>query len=139
MEPAELVPLPIISSLSLLISLQVMELLFHSPRNLWSVYGVYDWLPRTARLRHCTLLPGKSELIFAVPGGRSTVGSYSLADRLLANRSLKAWAIATIPFLRGNREGRWEKAVNHASFRHEIRVWRPFPRVFFYAYGHLAA
>ena len=108
--------------------LQSMDALADCPGSLWSVYGVHGWLPKTARLRRCSLLPGASQLIFRVPGGQTTLGAYSLADRLLANRSLKAWARATIPFLKTDPAGCWEETSNRVSFRQETRVWRPFPR-----------
>ena len=77
----------------------------------WRVYGIDAAAPAKWKLKKISLLPGASHLEFQRRGlsrSRLRVGSWSMADRLLAGGSLKAWATAKLPLVSRHPGGRWE-------------------------------
>jgi hypothetical protein len=68
---------------------------------LWEIYGVRSWIARDARLKSASLGAGRSELKFTEKNGRITTGAYSMADRLLGNKSLQEWARGNLLALTG--------------------------------------
>jgi hypothetical protein len=109
--------------------LQNVQVLDMSPHWLWEVYGAQGWLPRGARLRRCILLPGRTEMSFHYRGGQATLGNCSLANRLLAGRSLKTWAGSALPILRKNHGGNWKEAENEACFSCQNQRLFPLPHI----------
>lgn len=75
----------------------------------WELYGLRGRVPRALRLQKILLQPGRTQLDFSdrrfySPGcrGKVSLGSWSLADRLLAGRPLPQWARDAIPLVRQN-------------------------------------
>jgi hypothetical protein len=77
----------------------------------WRVYGIDAAVPAKWQLKKISLLPGASRLEFQ-PGwlsrSRLQTGSWSMADRLLGDASLEAWATAKLPLVAAHPGGRWE-------------------------------
>lgn len=85
----------------------------------WQLYGIRGIVPGEMKLTKITLLPGRSQLEFGIPGwhrllrmgrggtvggagsgGAITLGSWSRAYQLLGGGSLSQWATTNLPLLK---------------------------------------
>jgi hypothetical protein len=89
----------------------------------WSIYGASGWVPAAARLRKASLLPGATTLSFKNKSGTVALGAFSMADRLLAGRSLREWATTAIALIREHSGGHWNEADDQATFTAPTRRW----------------
>lgn len=96
--------------------LAAQSLLAGKPERFWSLYGAQGWLPAHANLQKATLLPGRTTLAFRAGPSRFTLGSVSLADRLLKSQTLAVWAAGAIPLLSRHAAGMWQEGPEHATF-----------------------
>jgi hypothetical protein len=104
--------------------LATTKTLDHAPLWLWAAFGLTEWLPRTARLRHASLQAGACRLSFRLPdsgGGEVTLGTCALADRLLARQTLPTWAQDCLPGVRQNPGGTWSQAQDSATYTAQTR------------------
>jgi hypothetical protein len=100
---------------------RTVPLLEGKPDHFWSLYGAQGWLPANARLKKTSILPGATTLTFRDNPSQFTLGSVSLADRLLKIHSLRDWAAAAIPLIARHPTGTWEEAPDRATFTANTR------------------
>ncbi len=98
---------------------------------LWSIYGIREWLPSSARLCKATFNPGQSELLFgrrvsrfARPGETWQCVSRALASQMLGGKSLRAWVTAELPLLRQFTKPEWIESENAATCRGQSKHTR---------------
>jgi len=102
----------------------------HASRNdrtsyLWSFYGCRGWAPREGRVAKLVLQPGRVEVSLAYRGGKITLGSHGLADRLLGQgKTLLEWAKSRRQD--GRAIGQWQ--VDGATVRYTGTELRKFCR-----------
>jgi hypothetical protein len=76
----------------------------------WGAYGALGIVPRTLKVKKLKLVPGAVMLDFARRGRRVVVGSWSMAERLLAGGTLEDFALERVPLVKNNPRGTWRKA-----------------------------
>ena len=97
------------------------------PRWPWSVYGAAGEIHRAAKLASVSLLPGATRLEFRRRRHRTILGNWSMAERLLRDATLRAWATRAIPLAKHHPTGHWEETPDQAVFTLEAR--RLFGRI----------
>jgi hypothetical protein len=104
---------------------QTLPTLANHPQTLWQLYGLSAWLPRSAKLQSASLLPGQTTLTFKdYRGGRAqtlTLASYSLADRLLHQKTLKQWAQQSLPDLTRHPDAHWHESPTQTTLTLQTR------------------
>jgi hypothetical protein len=109
------------------------------PEYFWSIYGAAGWIPKGARLRKASLLPGATTLSFQDKSGTIVLGAFSMADRLLGASLLREWAGRTIALIGQNPGGRWEESVDQATFSADCRrVFRHFRHILIFRHDRAA-
>lgn len=102
-------------------NLQPIALSFHdhSPAEQWpwQIYGATGLVPRNFKLKKIVLQPGGTRLEFRRYGRQIVVGSWSMAQRLLGDKSLQEFAQAQIPLVKNNPAGVWQEQAGAATFQ----------------------
>ncbi|HVX87103.1 MAG TPA: hypothetical protein VH253_20125 [Phycisphaerae bacterium] len=92
----------------------------------WCVYGAEGWVDSHARLLRASLLPGATRLDFRLPGLRprwARLGSFSRAEQLREDLSLKQFALSLMPELRTLTQQDWTDAGDQATLDARSWVW----------------
>ncbi len=101
----------------------------------WQVYNVAGAVPVAWQFKKCQLQPGATRLEFQRRSGRINLGGFSMADRLLAGRSLPQWATTAVPMVQANlADGIWSQQRGLTRFsvaykgllrhgRHQLSLW----------------
>lgn len=88
----------------------------------WCVYGAVGWVPPRMTPKKFALLPGSTRLDFSRFHHRVTLGSFAMADRLLADTTLEKWATLHVDLLKRN-SGQWKCDDHEARCTVYSRPW----------------
>jgi len=88
----------------------------------WELFGTSAMIPANYRLKQTILQPGRTQFTFRRYGQKILCGSWSMADRLLAQTPLQTWAGQHIPLVRNNPRGAWQTTADSHIFTVPVRT-----------------